>query len=157
MKNIFIALCVLAVGIAAGWYIWDRSEGQIPFFPNAPLEMQTRPEEQGDASDEGLRRTGGYSAPEENAGKGGVSQRSVITYTDQGFSPSDITVIRDTVIAFMNESSKYMKISTQDNGDLQTARVSPGGSFEYQFTDPGTYTYFNAEVSQHTGTVRVLN
>ncbi len=146
-----IGLAVFAIAAVLGWYLTGRTDVDIPFLPKAPITEKVTEQAQ-----DVLNRATQTPAPAAEGGeKGGVSERTVITYTDQGFAPSDITVTEGTVVAFMNESTKYMKLSGENGLIEQSVRVSPGGSFEYQFIDAGTYTYANTEVPAHTGTVRV--
>lgn len=103
---------------------------------------------------------------------------ALITYTDAGFSPKDITVKVGDTVRFVNNSSHGMWVAS-DNHPTHTAYdgtdthqhcangVDTGGSFDeckavdpgtvYSFTFPkaGSFEFHNHVSANHTGTVTV--
>jgi len=101
-----------------------------------------------------------------------------VTYTDEGFSPSVVTVASGDMVRFMNQSSgdlwvgadehpthtSYDGTSTRDHcadgvnttGSFdQCTRIAPGTSWSYIFTRTGSFDYHNHARATHGGTVVV--
>lgn len=88
--------------------------------------------------------------------------RMMVAYTSQGFTPRTVTINRGTMVMFKNESNNGMWVITDDHSahqklpELNMHRaVGIGGSYEFEFTTSGTYTYHNESLPQHTGTIVV--
>lgn len=113
---------------------------------------------QGAAAPDAAQHTGSGNAA---VGANGVSY--VVTYTDDGFSPSPVTVLPGTTVTWSNQSSHVMWVETTGpGGDCGSAqafnsckKIGTGGSYSHTFKDAGTYPYFNQEHSQDTGIVIV--
>ncbi len=164
MNKIIIGLIVLAAGVLAGWYLLGTGnlKNTLPF--TQPSVNKTE--------DKGLKDVDASTTPSTSIGtetgipettKGGVSERTVITYTGSGFNPRTVTVPLGTTVAFLNDSSKGMWVASDMHpthqllpGFDQLASVENGGSYEYTFTKAGTWTYHNHVNASHTGSVVVI-
>ena len=82
--------------------------------------------------------------------KGGVMGEAVVTYTDNSYMPSTITVKKGTAVTFRNESASSMWTASAVHpthqllsGFDQLKSVVSGGTYEYTFTKVGTWKYHN--------------
>lgn len=149
--KVLIGLLVIAAGVLIGWFVIGRNTpggvGNI-LRPGNQNQAQTSPTPSTTVS---LTPGAGSITPvPEGAGKGGAAERSVVTYTDSGFSPATVTIKVGTTVAFMNESSGGMWVASAQHpthqelpGFDQLRSVSKGGSYEYTFTKTGTWKYHN--------------
>lgn len=65
-------------------------------------------------------------------------QTKIITISNQGFQPSEVTVTADTEVTFTNNDTKIHKVigTSFDSGN-----IDPGKSYKYTFKQKGTYDY----------------
>lgn len=82
--------------------------------------------------------------------KGGVTGKVVVTYTNAGYQPQEITVKKGTKVTFMNDSSGSVWTASGVHpthqllpGFDQLSSVSKGGTYEYTFVKVGTWKYHN--------------
>ncbi|HUD19370.1 MAG TPA: hypothetical protein VMR81_02935 [Patescibacteria group bacterium] len=107
----------------------------------------------------------GYSGPTvsvEPMAKGGGVTREVVTYTDSGFAPTPLTVSAGTTVTFVNESSHGMWVASDI---YPTDQLLPGlnahglvaksGTYEYTFTNVGTWRYHNDANPHDVGSIVV--
>lgn len=104
--------------------------------------------------------------------------QATVTYTDQGFSPQNVTVMQGGTVTFVNQSSHQMWIASNPHPvhtgydgtsvsqhcaagysgpapfDECTA-VNAGGSFSFTFNKTGSWGYHNHALHSDTGTVTV--
>lgn len=133
-NKIFIGLVVLAAGVLVGWVYFKGKTASIPVNQT----VQTTPTPAGS----NLGAPGTVSGISGNGlEKGGVAARTVVTFTDKGFSPSPVTVRVGTTVTFVNESSGPMWV--ESTGFNEYAGVGSGGTYEYTFVKVGTWTYDN--------------
>lgn len=73
-----------------------------------------------------------------------------VTYKDGVFTPSIVTIKKDTVVKFINQGSDQMWIASSPHpqhtdlpGFDQLKGVGKGESYEYTFTKVGTWKYHN--------------
>lgn len=89
------------------------------------------------------------------------SERMMITYTDNGFEPSEITVKKGSVVTIKNSSSKNVQFSSddhpahRDNTEMNLETLSPGESGSYTATTVGTWGYHDHIDESKTGTITV--
>lgn len=89
------------------------------------------------------------------------SERMTITFTDEGFSPEEITVKKGMVVVVKNESSKSVQFSSdehpshRDNTEMNLMTLSPGETESYTATTVGTWKYHDHIDESKTGTVTV--
>ncbi|MCX6793921.1 MAG: cupredoxin domain-containing protein [Candidatus Gottesmanbacteria bacterium] len=154
-NKIFVGLVVLAAGVLIGWVYFKGKTATV----SVNQTVQTTPTPAGS----------NLGAPETISGtakngleKGGVQARTVVTFTDKGFSPSPVTVKVGTTITFVNESSSGMWIASDPHpthtllpGFDELASVGKSGTYEYTFTKVGTWTYHNHLTPTVKGTVIV--
>ncbi len=89
------------------------------------------------------------------------SSGAVITYTDNGFSPSTSTVSSGTTITIKNDSTKSLQFASSDhpthtkNPELNGATIEPGQTQTITVTKKGTNGYHNHLNASDTGTIIV--
>lgn len=105
-------------------------------------------------------------APQSSSGTVDTNgQSTIITYTDAGFSPPNVTVSPGTTVTWSNQSSRKLWVvdaslnvdgCVQGNGALnECAAISAGGTYSYTVPATGTITYSNREHREDTGTITV--
>lgn len=157
-KNLLIAIVVIAL-IALGAYAFSTREAAAPSDEQSMEQSATTSES---------------SINEEDGGPA----FTVITLTDNGFSPSSVTIAVGETVRFINDSSRGMWIGADEHPthteyDGTSTRehcsngMSTGGSFDqctsvangefwdYTFTKSGTFGFHNHVGASHTGTVIV--
>ena len=161
MSKLLLGLIVIAIGAVVGWYV--LAGGKPLSLPKAPkILTKTTPTP---TTPNLLRISGALGlTPAQGTEKGGVAERSVVTFTDNGFSPSPLTVAVGTTVTFVNESSKGMWVASAVHpthkvlpGFDQLKSTARGGMYEYTFTKVGTWNYHNHVAPQDTGSVIVTN
>jgi plastocyanin len=159
-KNISIAILAIAL-IAMGAYAFSTNRVVAP-SNEAVIEENS---------------TGTGRAAMETEEDGGPTFK-VVTLTDNGFSPTSITIARGETIRFVNDSSRNMWVGADEhpthteydgtstrehcaNGmntgasfDQCTA-VAKGVSWDYTFEKSGTFGYHNHVGASNTGTIVV--
>lgn len=89
------------------------------------------------------------------------SEAATITYTNDGFSPTKLTVKAGTRVTIKNTSSTELNLLSNphpvhtDNPELNTENIGPGESTTFTPTIKGTWGYHNHENSGDTGTLIV--
>ncbi|MEK9161047.1 MAG: plastocyanin/azurin family copper-binding protein [Patescibacteria group bacterium] len=103
-----------------------------------------------------------------------LSSGTTVTYSDQGFSPSQVTVSVGDTVRFVNQSSREMWVGVDEHPTHtkydgtskndhcpgttafdQCARSGPGTSWEYTFTKTGTFGYHNHAGAADVGVIVV--
>ncbi len=97
-----------------------------------------------------------------NAAVGASGASTIITYTDAGFIPADVTVAVGTTLTWSNESTYPLWVADTDTASCpedpdfnQCAEVGTGGSYSYTVTETGNFTYENRERAADKGTITV--
>lgn len=157
-NKLFFGLVVLAAGALVGWYVFGGSGGSMGDLTGTLTEESPTP----------TRRAGlpSEASEEEFVGqgqeKGGVSSRTLVTYTDTGFAPIAVTVKQGSTVTFVNESSRGMWVASgvyPSNQLLpsfnQKGTVAKGGVYEYTFSKAGTWQYQNDKNPSDIGYVTV--
>lgn len=86
----------------------------------------------------------------------------VITYTNDGFSPSTITVKAGSTFTVRNNSSRVLQFDSNphpqhtDNPELNIGSISPGKSQTITVQTTGSFKYHNHLNDSHQGTLIVL-
>ncbi len=78
------------------------------------------------------------------------AQTAVVTYTDAGFSPSQVAIKQGQWVMFKNESSEAMWVASDPHPfhtdlpgfDAKTS-VAAGGDWSFMFSKTGTWTFHN--------------
>jgi len=109
---------------------------------------------------------------------GTTAAKTVITYTDNGFSPKNVTVPLGGTVTFVNQSSHGMWVAsdvhpthTDYDGTTKNAHCAAGytgpipfdeckpdgagASYTFTFTKAGSITYHNHVFASDTGTITV--
>lgn len=138
--NKFIIFIIIAIVIVGGYFLWGRKE-QTP----APLEPQA------------LERTSKASS-------------HVISYTDNGYAPSAITIKAGESVTFKNDSSKAMWPASAmhpthtayptTGGCIGStfdacAGIQPGKIWSFTFNIPGTWKYHDHLTPTFFGAITV--
>lgn len=66
---------------------------------------------------------------------------NIILIGAEGFSPSSLTVSKDTTVVWVNQNIKAHQVM---GGILDSGPLKPGHSWQYTFEKEGTYNYFDA-------------
>lgn len=154
-NKVFFGLLFLAAAVIMIWFAFK--DKPLPFNLNRKTETvnQSAFPTQGIQNVVGSDETSGLD-------KGGVATRSVVTYTDSGFGPKEITVSVGSTVTFVNESSRDMWVASgvyPSNqllpGFDQKGTVAKGGVYEYTFSKVGTWQYQNDKNPNDIGYVVV--
>src|SRR3989344_1695847 len=112
MQNkLLIGLLVLIAGVGVGWYVLGarspKQEGAMEKTENAmPVPGTNEVDETVVTTD---LSTG---AGDGTMDKGGVATKTVVTYTDSGFGPKEVTGKKGATVAFINESAGTMWVAS---------------------------------------------
>lgn len=155
-NKIFIGLVVLAAGVLIGW-LYFKGKSVPASLTTQTVHITPTP------AGSNLGAPGSVSASSGNGlEKGGVAARTVVTFTNKGFSPSPVTVKKGTVVTFVNESNNSMWVASDPHpthtllpGFDELASVGNGGTYDYTFVKVGTWTYHNHLTPTIKGTVIV--
>lgn len=158
MNKMLIGGIVIIVGGIVGWYTF-RNEGvklpgmQIGSINTIPVPSGTN------GSDVAITDESTMVGTE----KGGIAQEAVVTYTDAGYAPKEITVKKGTTVTFRNESVSGMWTASGTHpthkllpGFDQLKSVMKGGTYEYTFLKVGRWQYHNHLKSTDGGMVIVV-
>lgn len=83
----------------------------------------------------------------------------IVYYTSTGFSPKTLNLPLGKSVHFVNSSTAAMQIVPVDTTNRpyaqfsQSKAVGKGGTFDYTFTDAGSYAYYNNTQKAHTGVI----
>lgn len=89
-----------------------------------------------------------------------TSITSVITYTDNGYNPLEITIVVGTSVTFKNESSRQMWTASDPhpihNDYSEFDQKGTGTEYSFTFNQPGIYDYHNHVFPTHSGQINVI-
>ncbi len=159
-KNLLVAILVIAF-IALGAYAFSTNRASAP--SNDPAVEENAPEATG---------------PSAESQEDGGPAFAVVTLTNDGFSPSSVTVARGETVRFINDSSRGMWVGVDEhpthtgydgtstrehctNGMNtgtsfdQCTSVERGEFWDFTFTKSGTFGFHNHVGASSTGTVVV--
>lgn len=75
---------------------------------------------------------------------------TTVTYTNDGFSPAELTVKAGTTVTFTNQSDAKMWVASANHPSHllypefdEKMSVAKGGSYSFTFTKVGTHPYHN--------------
>lgn len=132
-KRIFIALGILVIVIAGGLFWLLRRDGTV--------------------------NTGANSTTDSSSSSS--SQAVTITYSDDGFSPSSVTVTAGSTVTIRNTSSHGMQFDSDphpvhtNNPELNVGTVAAGQSMTFTPDIKGTFGYHNHLNASQKGTIVV--
>jgi plastocyanin len=156
-NRIFLWLVVLAGIVLIGWVYFFKVRSGAPASVGNTVQTTPTPAGSNLGAPETISGTAGNGLE-----KGGVQARTVVTFTDKGFSPSLATVKVGTTVTFVNESGGQMWVASDPHpthtllpGFDELKSVGNGGTYDYAFTKVGTWTYHNHINPAVKGTVVV--
>jgi plastocyanin len=155
MRTALILIVILLIAVGGYFMFADRASAPVP--ESVTTETPTE---------------------DETTGSAVTSTASVITYSDAGFTPANMTVSVGDTLRFVNQASRGMWVAVDEhpthteydgtatrehcvdgaalNGVFDQCRQSqPGETWEYTFTKAGTFEYHNHAQSAHGGTITV--
>ncbi len=149
MKKAILVIMVLIVAAAAGFGVYSLTKNKED-HDHADHSHDTATVETGTAADAPMTET---EAPAADA--------TVITYTNNGFSPDTVTVRVGSTVTVKNDSSRDVQFSSDShpthtiNSELNLPVIGPGQSRSFVVERTGTYGYHDHLDSTRTGTIIV--
>lgn len=158
MKTLILVVIVVLAGI--GLFVWQR--GGLSTELTVSTSMSPNP-----------LATASVSASPTGSSNPSVSptpQQYLITYTDAGYSPSNITVPLGATITWKNQSTRGMWTAADPhpihnsypegggciNSDFDACKqIQPGQTYSFTFKQKGTWGYHNHARSSDRGTITV--
>jgi len=158
-KNIIVTVVVLAIILIGGWIIL-RGGSDVTTDPDESSAVQSETPAPG----------------EENVSEMIVAENAsenVVTYTQSGFSPSELTIKKGETVVFTNEGGGAMWVASAQHpthksypgsdvnlcGSSQEAGIfdqcGTGDQFEFTFDQVGTWGYHNHRQASHFGKIIV--
>lgn len=86
----------------------------------------------------------------------------IISYTNRGFEPNTLQIAQREGVRFINRSDKAMRVfAVEENNQVygslsQSKSVGKGETFDFLFTLPGNWAYYNKNNPADRGTVVVV-
>ncbi len=145
---------VVIIVIIGGWFLLSSTPAKAPTTAQTPVTDSKVP-------------TNTPAAPTAN---------TTVIYSDQGFSPANITIPLGTTVTFVNQNTKSMWVASamhpthilysgtslsqhcpdKDNSTFdQCAAVEKGNSFSFTFNKEGVWKYHNHTSGGDRGTITV--
>jgi len=170
MKNIFVALLVILIGVVVGWFVMKPTIKNLQ--TTKPVNVS------GETVSTSPSETGSYQPVEvpvsgiptgSNTTKGGVTTQTktpatsaTVSYTDSGFRESVVYVKLGTTVTFVNASAQGMWVASNPHpthtdlpGFDEKTSVNRGGTYQYTFVKVGSWKYHNHLNPSDTGVVVV--
>lgn len=155
-------LIILAVLITAGVVLVRQKDGQdpatVPQRSEAPPPAQTPLP----APAPTPSPTPPAASPEPQQPQPPVSATPVVTYTDEGYSPSTLQVKSGSTVLFRNQSSMLMWTASDPHpvhnllSEFDPRQgFATGESYQFTFTESGSFGYHNHLRPGHGGTIIV--
>ncbi len=148
-KSSVIVVIIVVVVLAAGAFALTKNKDKTSDAnTEAPTTSQT------------ASNTNQTQNTEQQAA-GTETDGTTITYSNDGFSPSTLTVKSGTTVTIKNSSSKVLQFDSNphpdhtDNPELNVGTVSPGKSATFTVTKTGSHGYHNHLNTSDTGTLVV--
>lgn len=143
-KKVIIALIIIIVLGAAGAYLATNknSDSNTETPATTPKTSQNNSNTTDDTTNNNTQ-----------------SVAATITYSNDGFSPSTITVQAGDTVAIKNASDHDMQFDSDphpvhtDDTDLNAGLVSPGQTITFTVNKTGTFGYHNHLNPSQTGTI----
>ncbi len=90
-----------------------------------------------------------------SAGALGGQQTAAVSIQDFYFSPAQLTVEPGTTVQWMNQGTVPHNVISTDGGPLASEVLQTGGTYQFTFENPGTYTYYCSIHPSMTASVTV--
>jgi len=151
-KNLLIVLAVIVV-LVAGSVVWFRGkDNSSKTMPQAPMPVAGQP----------TNNTGKISPTETSANASDKQTSPTVTYTDSGFSPSNLVVKNGQSVTFKNESSEGMWVASAphpthtDYPEFDAKKVyNQGEVYSFTFLKTGTWKFHNHLKPSDIGAITV--
>ncbi len=78
----------------------------------------------------------------DSAGALGGQQTAAVSIQDFYFSPAQLTVEPGTTVQWVNQGTVLHNVISTDGGPLASEVLQTGGTYQFTFENPGTYTYY---------------
>lgn len=152
MKKSYLLILVAVLILVGGAYALVKN-GDDKVTNNTNTTANTTPSTQpeGNTTEESTEQPA-----EEND-----STEATITYSDDGFTPSNLTVQAGDVVTIKNDSSDAMEFNSAvhpthtENTELNIGEVAAGASKTFTVNKVGTWNYHNHLNPNDTGTLVV--
>ncbi len=101
------------------------------------------------------------SSERDNEAVPSPGERMMITFTNNGFEPDNLTVKKGTVVTIKNDSSRNLQFSSNDhpthraNPEMNLPTTKPGESDSYTATVVGKWGFHDHLDDSKTGTITV--
>jgi len=166
MKNIIVAIFIIIVGFAIGWYIVrPKAPSQLGILQKGTPNTSPAPEKgtynpvevpvSGKPADTGEAKGGIRTS-------GGVVSETLVSYTDDGFHEPVVYIKLGSTVLFQNNSSRDLWIASAPHPTHtaypefdQKKSVGRGGSYTFTFTKVGAWKYHNHMMPDQTGIIVV--
>ena len=140
-----IVICVVALGAASALW-WALQPAQVPRSDSSSTQAPS-------TSQESTRTdTSNHDA----------TSTVVITYTNDGFTPTEPMVKKGGTVTVRNNSSRDLQFSSDPHpahtgeAELNLPRLAPGKSTSFTVTRTGSFGFHDHLAEQYTGTLMVM-
>lgn len=150
-KTVLIVLAVILLGAVI---LFATNNNSKPAPGNDDTTPSASDNDSSPQPRSGVEKSPAQTSPAEEAA-------ATITYTDNGFEPSSVTVKSGDRVEVKNNSSKSMQFSSAphpshtQNRELNQNTLPPGGSQTFVVTTKGTWIYHDHLQASNTGTLVV--
>lgn len=148
MKGFIIGLIIVLVLLAGGFWLFGQDDDANNDTPTPTNTTQ-------DTTPDTTTDTSQTDADEPD-------EATVVTYTDDGFSPATVTIQLGERVTFVNNSSDDFRVASDDHpehneypGFDSQEDLAPGQSYSFSFDNTGTWGYHNHLNESDTGTIVV--
>ncbi len=147
MNGKIIGILLVIIVLGGGWYLLSKTPASAPTTDTAQTGAETTP--------------------------AASSSAVTVTYTDEGFSPKEISIPLGTTVTFINQSTGKMWVASAmhpshtvysgtslaqhcpDTTSSSFDQCASGDSFSFTFTKEGTWKYHDHVDASHGGSVIV--
>lgn len=145
-----ITIVVIVIVIVAGLMFWGRGrdDNRNTGFTPTPSQTETA--------------TPTPTTPASTTSASQSAKTVTVTYTDQGFTPSTITINKGDIVKFINNSSRSFWPASNDHPTHllypefdPKQSIAAGSSWSFKFDKVGTWGYHDHRSAVKTGTVVV--
>jgi plastocyanin len=148
-KKVFFLLFAGLIVVSGAFFLLSKQQGQVLSMFTKVTPTIAWPKAQGEDM------SGEHKEYEEPESEGGLN---IIDIEQTGeFDPQTITVAKGSIIAFHNEdTNNHTIVPGNDNDVFQTVTLKPTEQVSVAAVEKeGTYTYFDKEHPEITGTIVV--
>lgn len=142
-KTIIIIVILFIVGVGAYYALYNNPSPAPSYMPAINTATQTNQQPTAPA-------TTNPSAPH-------APTSVTINIKNFAFNPSTITVKTGTKVTWVNSDSTGHTVTSNSSSILNSGILSPGQSYSFTFTNPGSISYHCTIHSMMKGTIVVTN